>query len=152
MPITKRTPTMQDLKQDKINKSRLSNYVHNFLAKSLTKIWFYVSFDCVYCVGCDFIFCIISTIYRLYHVTVAVLVTIWSFCLNLIWLEILTKLFPVKKLSAEVAGFLIGGGSLAYRLDSTWKLIDRRRRRTAAVLGSNIISYLVCIHCVHRMA
>jgi len=34
-----------------------------------------------------------------------------------------SKSFPVKKLSAAVAGFLIGGGSLAYRLDSTWKLI-----------------------------
>jgi len=35
-------------------------------------------------------------------------------------------------------GFLIGGGSLAYRLDSTWKLIDWRRRRTAAVPGSTL--------------
>jgi len=25
-------------------------------------------------------YCIISTVYRLYHATVAVLVTIWSFC------------------------------------------------------------------------
>ena len=36
-----------------------------------------------------------------------------------------SKSFPVEKLSAAAAGFLIGGGSLyiAYRLDSTWKLI-----------------------------
>jgi len=34
-----------------------------------------------------------------------------------------SKLFPVEKLSAVAAGFLIGGKSLAYRLDSTWKLI-----------------------------
>ena len=47
-----------------------------------------------------------------------------------------SKSFPVEKLSAAAAGFLIGGGSLAYRLDSTWKLIDWRRRRTAAVPGS----------------
>jgi len=34
---------------------------------------------------------------------------------------------------------VIGGGSLAYRLDSTWKLIDRRRRwRMVAVPGSRI--------------
>jgi len=51
--------------------------------------------------------------------------------------EILAKSFPVEKLSAAAVGFLIGGGSLAYRLDSTWKLIDWRRRRTAAVPGSN---------------
>jgi len=47
-----------------------------------------------------------------------------------------SKSFPVEKLSAAAAGFLIGGRSLAYRLDSTWKLIDCRRRRTAAVPGS----------------
>jgi len=35
-----------------------------------------------------------------------------------------SKSFPVEKLSAAaVEGFLIGGESLAYRLDSTWKLI-----------------------------
>ena len=28
-----------------------------------------------------------------------------------------------QKLSVAAAGFLIGGESLAYRLDSTWKLI-----------------------------
>jgi len=51
--------------------------------------------------------------------------------------EILAKSFPVEKLSAaEAAGFLIGGELLAYRLDSTWKLIDWRRR-TAAVQGSS---------------
>jgi len=37
------------------------------------------------------------------------------------------KSFPVEKLSAAAAaaaaGFLIGGESLAYGLDSTWKLI-----------------------------
>ena len=32
-----------------------------------------------------------------------------------------SKSFPVEKLSA--AGFLIGSKSLAYRLDSTWKII-----------------------------
>jgi len=52
--------------------------------------------------------------------------------------ELKSKSFPVEKLSAEAAGFLIGGGSLAYRLDSTWKLIDWRRRRTAAVPGSTL--------------
>jgi len=35
-----------------------------------------------------------------------------------------SKSFPVEKLSAVAAGFLIGGESLAYRLDSTWKLIS----------------------------
>jgi len=34
-----------------------------------------------------------------------------------------SKSFPVERLSAAAAGFLIGGESLAYRLDSTWKLI-----------------------------
>jgi len=35
-----------------------------------------------------------------------------------------SKSFPVEKLSAAAAaGFLIGGKSLAYRLESTWKLI-----------------------------
>jgi len=48
----------------------------------------------------------------------------------------LAKSFPVEKLSAAAAGFLIGGESLAYRLDSTWNLIDWRRRRTRAVPGS----------------
>jgi len=35
-----------------------------------------------------------------------------------------SKSFPVEKLSAAAAGFLISGESLAYRLDSTWKLIS----------------------------
>jgi len=47
-----------------------------------------------------------------------------------------SKSFPVEKLSAAAAGFLIDGGSLAYQLDSTWKLMDWRRRRTATVPGS----------------
>jgi len=51
-------------------------------------------------------------------------------------LELKSKSFAVENLSAEAVGFLIGGGSLAYRLDLTWKLIDWRRRRTAAVPGS----------------
>ena len=40
------------------------------------------------------------------------------------------------KLSAVVAGFLIGGELLPYRLDLTGKIIDRQWRRTAAVPGS----------------
>jgi len=72
--------------------------------------------------------------------------------------EILAKSFPVKKLSAAVVGFLIGGGSLAYRLDLTWKLIDWRRGRTAAVPGSiftsdlsqppgtNLVTYTIDTH------
>jgi len=56
-----------------------------------------------------------------------------------------SKSFPVEKLSVEAAGFLIAGGSLAYRLDSTWKLNDWRRRRTAAVPGSSDrYIHLVC--------
>jgi len=35
-----------------------------------------------------------------------------------------SKSFPVEKLSAAASGFLIGGESLAYRLDLTWKLIS----------------------------
>jgi len=50
--------------------------------------------------------------------------------------KILAKSFPVEKLSAAVAGFLISGEALAYRLDSTWKLIDWQRKRMAAVPGS----------------
>jgi len=52
--------------------------------------------------------------------------------------EILAKSFPVEKLSVAVAGFLIGGESLAYRFESIWKLIDLRQRRTAMVLGSTL--------------
>ena len=61
--------------------------------------------------------------------------------------KILAKSFPVEKLLAATAGFLIDGESLAYRLDSTWKLINRRRRRTAAVPGSRVESalFLLCI-------
>jgi len=43
-------------------------------------------------------------------------------------------MFPVEKLSAAVAGFLIGGESLAYRLDLIWKLID----------GSMALNSLLC--------
>jgi len=47
--------------------------------------------------------------------------------------ETLVKSFPVEKLSAAAVGFLIGSESLAYRFDSTWKLIDQRQMRTEAV-------------------
>jgi len=65
--------------------------------------------------------------------------------------KILAKSFPVEKLSAAAAGFLIGGESLAYRLDSTWKLIDWWWRKTAAVLGSTI-TVTVTRMCKSRLA